>query len=365
MSLPVELQSYVDGPPGLDAAKALVYDRALGLALVEALADKRLRSHLEALGEVASDKEVKKAARKIAYKLKSAGVSGGVRREASIDMSLKIETERVAAASAPGFDGRLWLVLPSLPGAGGGEIDLREGNQEQRVEAIADLSLGRVRKFQSEAMADKVLQAPIMVGLDLAARLVTCVEVALKASGRPVPVALGHMSAWRDRAVELGADPERASARARFGASSAPASEEQIARFEAHPLQPFMAAPASAFDDIDTDFRSLMHGQDEIDKADFIAKASELTSEAAKRWAASKDKRSLAEMWLDATADVMLADGDEETARISLALADELAAWDGADPLEQRLVARAFRGAIDLEAAWLHREAHMRGQAQH
>ncbi len=185
MSLPESLQSFAQGPAEITLAKALSYDRAGGLALVAALAGDKLRSHLEALGEVASDKEVKKAARAAAYKLKSAGVSGGVQREAMVDLSVKVETEGIAAATAPGFDGRLWLVLPSLPGAGGGELDLREANL--RIDPIQELSLGRVRKFHHEINNDNVLQAPFLVNLDMATHLVGLADEALQLSGKPVP----------------------------------------------------------------------------------------------------------------------------------------------------------------------------------
>ena len=212
MSLPQALQSFAQGPAEIAAAKALSYDRSGGLALVEALAAAKLRSHLEALGEVASDKDVKKAARAAAYKLKSAGVAGGVQREAAVDLTVKIETEHIAAATAPGLDGRLWLVLPALPGAGGGEMDLREQARGMRLEAIQELSVGRVRKFQSEMKAERVSQPPALIGLDLAARLVDVADQALAATGKPVPPIIAYFRAWARRAMQLGAAPMKGSA---------------------------------------------------------------------------------------------------------------------------------------------------------
>jgi len=364
MSFDSQFQSFVDGPADLAAARALTFDRSAGLALVAALADKKLRSHLEALGEVASDKEVKKAARAAAYKLKSAGVGGGVQREATIDLSVKIETEGVAAATAPGFDGRLWLVLASLPGAGGGELDLRDQGRGQRIEPIQDLSLGRVRRFQAEVSADKVLQPPALIGLDLAARLVGIAGDALALSGAPVPPTLAHFNAWAQRAVALGADPARASARTALGPAGRPLPEGAIDALAEHPRLGFLAAPPAAFDPIDKEFRALLHGHDAIEKDAFLTQGTALIEQAAKAWWGSPKGRKLAALWLDATADVLMAAADNDTARIALAAGDELTAWEG-EPLAHPLVDRAFRGAVDLEAAWMHREAHMRGEAHH
>lgn len=364
MSLSAQLQSFVDGPAELAAARALAYDRGAGLALVAALTDKKLRSHLEALGEVASDKEVKKAARAAAYKLKSAGVSGGVQREAGIDLSVKIETEGVAAATAPGFDGRLWLVLSSLPGAGGGELDLRDGSGKQRIDPIQELSLGRVRRFHGEVSAQLTLQPPVLADLDLAARLVGIAAEALALSGRPVPPAMEHFKAWGLRAVALGADPNRASARATLGPAGRPLPVGAIDVLAEHPRLGFLAAPPEAFEPIDKEFRALLHGQEAIEKDAFLAQGKALVEQAARLWWSSATGRKLAALWLDATADVLMVAADHDAARIALAASDELLAWDG-DPLAHPLVERAFKGAVDLEAAWMHREAHMRGEAHH
>jgi len=363
MSLTPQLQSFAQGPAEMAQARSLTYDRTAGLALVAALAGDKLRSHLEALAEVATDKDVKKAARAAAYKLKSAGVSGGVQREATVDLSVKIETEGIAAATAPGFDGRLWLVLPSLPGAGGGELDLRDPNH--RIEPIQDLSLGRVRKFHNEVSRDNLLQPPFLVNLDMATHLIGLADEALRLSGKPVPAAMEHFRAWHRRAIALGAMPERASARGQLEAGQRPVDAAGVEALSAHRALGFLAAPPSAFESIDQEFRELLHGQAAIEKADFLATAAVLIDRAANAWAAAPNGRQLAALWLDASADVLHAGGDTAAAQIALAAADDLRAWDGNDALGQPLVARAFKGAIDIDAAWTHREAHMHGTAHH
>jgi len=364
MSLPAQLQSYLEGPAELAQARALVYDRGLGLTLVGALAEQRLRSHLEALGEVASDKAVRKAARAAAYKLKSAGVTGGVEHEAKVDLSLKIEGDHIAGATAAGFDGRLWLLLPSLPGVGGAEIDLREQRQPPSIATFETLSVGRVRRFQAELTLDKVSQPLVLVGLDLATRLVAIVHEALLLSGKPMPPTMNDVMAWHKRALALGADPARASARATLGPAGRPLPDDLIELLAAHPKLGFLAAPASAFDSIDADFRELLHGDVASAKAAFLERGQALVAQAASAWWASPHGRALAALWLDATADVLMADGDTDSAKIALAAGDDMLAWEGA-ALAQPLIARAFRGAVDLEAAWMHREAHARGEAHH
>ncbi|MBL8786530.1 MAG: hypothetical protein JNJ59_16625 [Deltaproteobacteria bacterium] len=364
MSLSPELAAFAAGPAEIARAKTLSYDRPAGLALVKDLTDRKLRSHLEALGEVSADKEVKKAARAAAYKLKSAGVEGGVQREAAVDLTVKIETENIAATTTPGFDGRLWLIVPTLPGHGGGDLDLRETGERLRAEPVDDLSIGRIRRFVAEVTKERPQQPPLLIGLDLAARLVGIADTCITLAGTRVPPTFAHFRSWQKRAVALGADPERASARAALGTFSQPVQDELVQALAVHPRLSFLSAPAAAFDAIDKEFRALLHGHEAIEKDAFLAAGKGLVEIAAKMWWDSPHGRTVAAKWLEATADVLWSEGDNDHARIALAAADDLLKWAGS-ALEHPLVARAFKGAVDLEAAWLHREAHMRGDAHH
>jgi hypothetical protein len=363
MSLPADLAAFSTRPADLAGARALTYDRATGLALVSALTAGKLRSHLEALGEVSPDKEVKKAARAAAYKLKSAGVAGEIQREATIDLSVKVETTGIAAATAPGLDGHLHLVLPALPGVAGGELDLRD-DSKPRAEPLSELGLGRIRRFVADNAVGKAFHPPALVDMDLAVRLIALCDEATAASGQVIPPTFGHFRTWAERARSHGADPLRASARQALGAGGRPVPEAGIDELAKHPRLGYIAAPGSAFEPIDKEFRALMHGTTPMERADFDAQAQALITTAATGWWASEGKRKAACLWLEATADVLWATGDEAMAKMTLALADDLADWAGA-PLAHPLVKKAFFGAIDLEHAWAHREAHVQGHAHH
>jgi len=363
MSLSPELASFADAAAELPAARALAYDRTAGLALVAHLTERKLRSHLEAIGEVSTDKDVKKAARAGAYKLKSAGVAGGIKRDGGIDLSIKVEMKSVAAATVPGLDGRLQLVLPTLPGHGGGELDLRDG-ENPRAEPVAEMAIGRIRRFVADNGAGKAFHPLLSIDLDLACRLVDLAEEALPLSGLKVPGTFVHFKTWRQRAVVLGADPSRASSRAKLGAIASALPDSAVEEFASDARIGYVSAPVTAFTKVDKEFRALMHGREPMERADFDAQAKTLIERAAADWWGSADQRRAACIWLEASADIFLADSDEAAARMALGLADDLAAWAGT-PLSHPLIKRAFVGALDLNAAWTHREAHVQGHAHH
>lgn len=366
MSLSPDLAAFAAAAPELSAARGLSYDRKAGLDLVAHLAANKLRSHLEALGEVSTDKEVKKAARAAAYKLKSAGVEGGVKLDGGIDLTVKIETSDIAAATVPGLDGRLQLVLPSIPGHGGGELDLRDGDKP-RAEVIAELAVGRIRRFANDNGPGQANHPLQLVDLDMAARLVDLAEQAAALSGITLPPTFSHFKTWRQRASAFGADPSRASARQKLGAlpkglpGGALGLVDELA---GHPRLGHLSAPVTAFTKIDKQFRTLMHGTEAIERSDFDTQAKALLTQAVTDWWASEGQRKAACLWLEVSADLLFAIGDAETAKIALALADDLAGWAG-DPLAHPLVERAFMGALDLDSAWQHREAHVHGHAHH
>ncbi|MCC6622796.1 MAG: hypothetical protein IT385_16160 [Deltaproteobacteria bacterium] len=358
--LSAPLLAFAEGSPDVATAKALTLTRGEGLALVAHLAERKARGHLEALGEVASEKEVKKAARAAAFKLKQQGVDAApVARVAAVDLSVKAELDRVAIVSAPGLDGHLWMVIAALPGAGGGELDVRDPERGPRLDVVEDLALGRVRRAHAEMAANMRLQTPVLADAGLVVRMVDAARGDLEQAPK-----WSHFQAWRDRAVKLGADAGAWDARAKLGPAGSPIPKEAIDVLAQHPIVGFFAPPSVALERIDADLRPLLHGQEEMDKGAFVAKFQELTDAAAASWCADEAARRRAAGWLDATADVLFFHGDHDAARIALALADELRAWNpagGAHPL----VAYAFATNIDIEAAWSHREAHVRGEAHH
>jgi len=359
-SLSAPLAAYLAGPADLATAKSLTYDKAAGLGLVAALAEKKARAHLEALGEVAADKDVKKAARAAAYKLKSQGVAAApLEKKAGVDLSVVAELDRVAIVSAPGLDGHLWLVLASLPGAGGGELDVRDPERGPRLDAVEDLALGRVRRKHAEIAAASRMQKPLLADAALAVRLIDYAIDDLKDAPR-----FPYFQAWRDRAVKLGADPATLDARAKLGPSGRPVPRAAIEQLARHPIVGYIAPPGSALDQLERDLGPLVHSSEPITRDDFAAQVNARAQEAANRWSADDAQRARSGKWLDATADVLFASGDADMAQVALALADDVREWNpagGAHPL----IEYAFETNLDFESAWHHREAHTKGEAHH
>jgi len=363
MSLSPDLAAFAAAAPELSAARGLSYDRKAGLDLVAHLVANKQRSHLEALGEVSADKEVKKAARAAAYKLKSAGVEGGVKLDGGIDLTVKIETTDIAAATVPGLDGRLQLVLPSIPGHGGGELDLRDP-EKPRAEVIGELAVGRIRRFANDNGPGQAHHPLQLIDLDMAVHIIAVAEQAATLAGIQIPPTYSHVRSWAVRAATFGADASRASARKKLGAPPKGLPEGAVDLLAAHPRLGHLSAPSTAFTKIDKQFRALMHGTEAVERADFDTQAKGLLTQAATDFWASPGQRKAAVLWLELSADLLLAIGDEEAARIALALADDLDGWAG-DPLAHPLIERAFMGALDLDSAWQHREAHVHGHAHH
>lgn len=354
------LLAFADATPDLGTAKALTIGRDEAKAFVELLVERKLRGHLEALGEVASDKDVKKAARAAAYKLKSQGVQAApLPKQAGVDLSVKAELDRVAIASAPGLDGHLWLVIASLPGAGGGELDVRDPERGPRLEVVEELALGRVRRGHAEMAAQARLQKPLLADAALVARLLDYAAADL--DGTPK---FNHFTAWRDRAVKLGADPLQWDARGKLGPAGRPIPRAALETFANHPIVGYIAPPGAALERMEKELAPLVHDNTPIEKGDFVARFEALSTQNAARWSADEAARNRGAHWLEATADVLFFAGEPDQAKVALALADDLRAWDpagGAHPL----VSFAFETNLDVEAAWHHREAHAKGEAHH
>lgn len=362
MALSTELASYADQPAELAQARALSYSPAEGLELVKFLTEKQLRSHLEALGEVSSDKNVKKAARAAAYKLKSAGVQGGITREAAIDLRVKIEFEQAVAVTIPSLDGRLQMVLPAIPGVAGAELDLREG-ENPRAEVITEISVGRVRRFQADNGEGKAVHPLLLIDMGLAARIIGLTEQAMIAAKTRIPSGFGNVKTWAERVISFGAIKDEYSARAKLGAIAKP-SPEAVSEYASDALIGFLSAPAAAFQLVDAEFRSLLHGSEEISREDFGAQVKTLLEKSAQDWWSKPGNREATALWLEISADIYLAHGVELMARLALGYADELREWAGA-PLAHPLLERAFMYAIDVDQAYAHREAHVHGHAHH
>ncbi len=357
------LLDFAAGPADVAAARALTgQPPGALLALVAKLGADAKRAHLEALGEAGMPKKVKKAARVAAYKLKSAGVAAEVKRAAArVDLRVDIPLDKVALVGAPGIDGHIWLVLADLGEDLGAEVDLRDETKPPEIRVTeSGLSRSRLRRFKRDIDNPRVS----LVDADLAVRRIERLDAQLAdyAGGRPP--AWGHVLRWRDRAVALGADAGRVDASAHLRVPAEAPSAEALTALLSTPLVGFMAPPESTLEVIAEPVASLMHSDDPIDEADFRARFAQLLETAADAWLEAEGQRELLATWLEDDADVLYALGEEAMATTCLAVAAQARVHEG-DGSAWQFLRLSFKAAIDVDFAWLHRQAHVAGVARH
>lgn len=362
-TLPASLQSFADAGPDLDAARALKGgDEADLLALIAALAADGKRAHLETLANAGLGKAVKKAAGTAAYKLKSKGVAGEVRKSGSFTMATpEVSLDRVAIVGAPGLDGQVWLVLADLGGVAGGELEIRDPETPARAEVHEDLSKSRLRKHLETSGSAR----PVLAHADLAVRVIDTAKDALRQHPGGAPPAFDHLLRWRDRAVELGADPARADSRAQLGAEvPGEIPEAALTDLLGDPRVAFLTPPRATIDAIEDRMGPLLHDPEEIDEAAFRARVDgELDAVADALFERDGVKEQLAR-WLEADADVLYSVGAKDRALGALACADACRAFEGKGSAWPPL-GRLLREVLSYDAAWSHRQAHIAGTAHH
>jgi len=362
-ALPAALEAFAAGDGALADARALAgHAEAELLALVDHLVAAKLRGHLEALGEAGLGKKVKKASRTAAYKLKSAGVSGEVKKATGMDLSVTVDLDRVAIVGPPGLDGQAWVIASELGGAHGFEIDLRADGESVRIDVAEDLGRGRLRKLFDKANAGR----SFLADAGLTVRLLDLLEARLATLPGGLPPSFEHAAKWRDAARAHGADPTPFDARQALAGGEAlePPGDEVVARLLEDVRVGYLVPPEKVVQSIDNEFGGLMHSSEDMEEDAFRAECSALLDTAADRWLVESGGGATLAAWLDADADLMLGRGDEDAARALLGLADGIRAYDGPGHAAP-LLARAIRAAIDIDMAWEHRKAHIEGHAHH
>ncbi len=359
------LAKFAKAAPTIDAAKALDGTDASDLiGLVAALSDKQQLAHLEALGDAGLGKAVKKAARKAAYKLKSAGVSVEWVAPKAMDMSVDIDFDRVSMIGGPGIDGHEWIAVASLPGADGGEIDLKDPSGKVRIEPAEELAPSRLRNFVAELRQGGGQPRPIIADAALAVRMIDRVKERLEQGEEGLPKAFGHFDRWRDFVVGQGVDPLTWSARDKVKPATKKAATSALAAILDNPQAGFLAPPMDALATIEDEFGALLHSDETITRAAFEKALVALADRGADAWFKTEGVPATLTSRLEGTADVLFFQGKDDLAAALLKWADIVAAHDG-DGSDLELLKKGFRGALDLEGAWTHRDAHMRGEAHH
>jgi|GEM_PF-1637471 len=355
------LTTYLATPPTVESATA--FQAAIGKAdpasICKALAAKSARAHLEALAETAAEKSLKKAARAAAYKLKSAGIAGEFRTQGGIDLTPTVTLDRIGIAYAPTLGGAMQLLVGSLPGAAGGWIDF--ASNEQGASIDPEMTAGRIHKRAQESAAARGIRVLAPVHADVAARIIEVTAKALEVVGRAKPAAYPGFLTWAERARTLGADPERANARATIAPT--PTTDAPTILFE-HKINAPAAVPDELGEELDRRLGPELHSDAATDEAAFCARVEEAGFAALDAWWAEKGAKDASTMMLDLGADVHAATGDPETAAIFLGVSDALTAHEGA-ARDSAVLAAWIRRLVNPKSAWKHRLAHIEGHAHH
>ena len=361
------LETFLAEPPTATTVRALT--DALGAltpaavtGLVSTLEAREARAHLDALGDAAADKALKKAARTAAHKLKSRGVASTFKRAPAVDLSVPLELDRLAVMSPVSLAGRFEGLVAPLPEAPGGMLDVGIGRGKQ-AETIRELTLVRVRALHKDALRDQGPEAPVLGGVDLAVRFIEGAHASVRDLGRSEPPALRNFLAWAERARALGADPAKAEARATVTPASLP--PELLAQVVSrHPKAHRDLLPEELGALLDPKLGPEMHSNADIAEADFLAKTEAMCLEALDLWWTLPGVPAVAARWLELGADVLLAAPDVQGAAAFLAAADHVKAHTG--PARTSPLLRAFLlDSVSLPSLWRHREAHMHGHAHH
>lgn len=349
------ITSFMDGPADESVARGLKgEDGETLLALVKALAEAKKRGHLEALGAAGLGKDVKKAARKAAYKLKSAGVEAEVQvtATAALDLSVKANLDNVAVASALGLRGQGWLALGDMLGAQPVEAIIAQGGVVEEVTLLESLTPGRLKNFMRDVKGEGAA-APVLVDASVAVALIEDLQAAIEASGE-LPQRWPHVVAWREAAASHGAS----GARAREALADKLADIDINLTRTTHklldrPETGVSVPPETALSAMFAEIGEATHSELELTEKQFRERLEGLADSAADAWLGDEGRRLALASWLDFSATVVLANGDEESALQLLYVADEIRGGDKL-PHEIHYVQEAFRRLVDYDAAWSH-----------
>lgn len=366
-ALPPPAREFMGSPATEAAASALAALSEPTLAeLVTALSEQDAINHLEALaGAEPLPRTIRKAARFAAYQLRSRGVTAAPQsRVVSLAAPLTPpDLDRAAIVLLPGLYGRFWLFLGPLPGVSAIEIEGEAHGTLKRIEAMAGVAPSRLEKIVARigrAASHRGVAEPRLVSADLALRLLTHLEALLKLPGHPdgagLPATWTNVLLWREAAVNVGADPHRASARALL---SAPVDAQDTTRASliaashelmSTPLSGPHAPPPWIAEAILADVMERAQGAfDGVSDVDAARRAllEEIALAHCDAFLGRAPHSGRTAILLEATADGLFALNEPSLAKVCLALADALSA--GLRPREVPLFARAFLQMVDPE----------------
>ena len=320
--------AFAGGEPSIAGATALKSEAADALmALVTSLSAGSQRAHLEAIGESKLPKAVRKAARKAAYKLKSAGVEGEVRVEGpQFQVRAEVDLEQAALLTAPGMRGEFWLLLSELPQGGSAELRLVDGSVEE-CRLLESLSRGKLRNIERNIRDQYDSGLPVLTHAGAAVRFVRHLEELVAAGSLEAPEDWPYVKRWADAAVALGADPDVYNARIQLASELSNMDvnlQRTVTKVVDLPVVGVLLPPEYAIQTFVGQLEGVVHSDIEIDRATFDARLNGMADSAADAWLAADSLRERVAGWLDLTADTLLVRGHRDGALQVLWTADEL-----------------------------------------
>ena len=342
-----------DGP-GLAPAAAALQDvsEAELLSLVEQLKKLGRRDHLEALGLTKLPRTVRKAAKKAAYSLKSAGVASQASgRTGRVELpSEPIALDNAAMSLPPGMHGRMWFLLGSIPGAHAVEISTREQAELEKIDVLAPTSAAKLRKLAAKVGDADSPGMPFLANLNLAARLIDGLSEEIRHAGGRYPQEWTDVLQWREAAAQAGADTQAASARRGLGFNTGKvaADSDTLAatdRFMDAPTGGPNLPPGEVIQELAVEAIDLLAE----DANEPTPRLHALADRHADRWFSKAGVRERVARLFELTADCAWARQDKDTATALLQIADALVG--GERPSRIGLVRTAFRRLVDDEQA--------------
>ncbi|TNF29662.1 MAG: hypothetical protein EP329_15215 [Deltaproteobacteria bacterium] len=365
-TLHAALDAFVTGPADPAAADAAATAAADALPdAIAALKAAGRRDHLELMGRPAFPKAVKKAAKKAAYQLKSAGVAASApARPAGISLTAGAGLDDIVLVSAPGLAGRYWVLLAELPDALPVGVETAAWGGQARTTVLEKMSAGRLRQYRRDVQDEELPGKPIIASADLGLAMVGHIGDALRADSGAFPPGWSEVLFWCERARGRGADAARADAATLL--ADEPISDA-LAERTAELVDVMAIGPVvpdqAAIDALITQVIETTERDDELTRDELVDRLQGLADAGCDAYYGNAQAQARAARSLRASADVLLFGGDRDRARQCLWIAEQLDSG-AVLPHEIGLLSGSFRRVIDYEHAWDHHQAHHAARAE-
>lgn len=359
MALTKATLAFQSGDATLETARQLSEEGTEDLLdLVDALLADKQRGHLELLGQAGLEKKVRKAARKAAHRLESAGVASDVvvAESKAINFSAAIELDQVALISAPGLRGQGWHAFCGLKNLDPFELVIREGGEINEMNLLRSLSMSRMKRALRDIKDEPSTGVPILADAALAIRTIDSLTESTRGSDGNFPTDWTHALAWRDLAVELGADPATRDARALLAKELATLQDEPdlaVSKILLNPEAGVMMPPTHVLEALFREVQHVTHSDRKFERAEFDEHLRGLAMAQLDTWLGDAAEGLRLARCLDASADCLLATGAQEAALHALWLADHLRSVSRL-PHEYLLLSEVMMRLMAIDSAWEH-----------